>query len=338
VLCHNVAKILGHSPKNHQKRVGTSFALCVFMNRQLAVSHTTRYTYAQPVNRSAHRIHLRPMSDQRQKLLEHSLQVSPTVDLIQYEDAFGNSTARFELNQPYTEFTVSAKSLVEIKDVDPFAFATIPIRPQFPLMWLPGERLMLTPYLLPVELPETQLMEITDYAMGFVERNNHDLMETLFAMNLTIHRDYLYSPGSTTVDTTPYDVFVKKAGVCQDFTNLFACMARLLGVPARYVCGYLHTGNAGQNKVGCDASHAWIELYIPNVGWKGFDPTNGTLPHLDHVRVAHGRHYRDVAPIAGTVYTPSYETINVDVEVLDVTEPAPASEDRAPVKEPAIIA
>ena len=227
---------------------------------------------------------------------------------------------------------VSAESQVEIYDVDPFAFASVPIRPAFPLVWMPGERLMLTPYLLPVELPETQLLELTQYAMEFVERNDRDLMETLFAINLAIHRDYTYAPGSTTVFTTPYDVFVTRKGVCQDFTNLFACMARLLGVPARYVCGYIHTGNNGVNRVGCDAAHAWIELYIPNVGWKGFDPTNGTLPHLDHIRIAHGRHYRDVAPIAGTIYTPSYESMRVDVEVHDISTNA---DSLAPNPEPA---
>ncbi|MDB5173763.1 MAG: hypothetical protein JWO87_2514 [Phycisphaerales bacterium] len=290
------------------------------MNRKLSVRHTTRYTYDQPVHRSAHRVHLRPVIDERQSVLSHSLDISVPVEPIKYDDVFGNATARFEITEPYTELTITANSVVEVKDRDPFAFASIPIRPSFPLVWMPGERLMLTPYLLPTELPDTQLQEITDYAMDFVERNNRDLMETLFAMNLAIHRDYTYAPGSTGLWTTPYDVFVKKTGVCQDFSNLFVCMARLLGIPARYICGYIHTGNNGENRVGCDASHAWVQLYIPNVGWKGFDPTNGTLPHLDHIRVAYGRHYRDTAPVEGTIYTPSYETMNVDVEVLDVTD------------------
>ncbi|MDB5334113.1 MAG: hypothetical protein JWP03_5264 [Phycisphaerales bacterium] len=290
------------------------------MNRKLSVRHTTRYTYDQPVLRSAHRVHLRPVIDDRQSVLEHTLDISVPVETMNYEDVFGNATTRFQITEPYTELTLTAKSVVQIKDRDPFAFARVPIRPSFPLVWMPGERLMLTPYLLPTELPDTQLQEITDYAMDFVERNDRDLMETLFAINLAIHRDYAYSPGSTGVWTTPYDVFVKKAGVCQDFSNLFICMARLLGIPARYICGYLHTGNNGENRIGCDASHAWVQLYIPNVGWKGFDPTNGTLPHLDHVRSTYGRHYRDAAPVEGTIYTPSYETMTVDVEVCDVTD------------------
>ncbi|HSI34040.1 MAG: transglutaminase N-terminal domain-containing protein [Phycisphaerae bacterium] len=289
--------------------------------RRLQIRHTTRYTYDQPVKRSAHRLHLCPISDARQRLLDYKLEVSTPVDVIDFEDVFGARTERFEIVTPYTELTIAATSTVELSDFDPFAFAKIPIRPSYPLVWMPWERLMLQPYLTPVELPDTQLQEITEYAMGFVNRNDQDLMEALFAINLAFKRDYTYAPGSTTLGTTPYEVMVNKRGVCQDFANLFICMARLLGIPARYVCGYIHTGNNGENRLGCDATHAWVQLYIPNVGWKGFDPTNGTLPHLDHVRVAYGRHYRDTAPTSGTLYSPANETLWIDVEVTDLDAP-----------------
>ena len=148
-----------------------------------------------------------------------------------------------------------------------------------------------------------------------MQRNNGDLLETLFAMNLTLNRDFSYQPCSTSIETTPYDVLVNKRGVCQDFANLFICMARMLNIPARYVCGYVYTGNTGENRAMSDASHAWVQLYLPNIGWKGFDPTNGTLPTTDHVRMAVGRHYRDTAPTAATLYTPAVENLRLDVEV-----------------------
>jgi len=78
-------------------------------------------------------------------------------------------------------------------------------------------------------------------------------------------------------------VLHNKRGVCQDFANLMICMARLLNIPARYVCGYIYTGNTGEAIAQSDASHAWVQLYLPNIGWKGFDPTNGVLPATDHV-------------------------------------------------------
>lgn len=175
----------------------------------------------------------------------------------------------------------------------------------------------------PVELPETQLRELYDYAMSFVESNHHDLMETLFAINLALYHDYKFFPGRTRLETTPYEVFISKQGVCQDFANLFICMARLLGIPARYVCGYVYTGNSGigdngANRTQSDASHAWLQLYIPNAGWKGFDPTNGVLASTNHVRVAYGRHYRDVTPTAGTLYSSARETMTIDVQVVEL--------------------
>jgi len=288
--------------------------------RRLAVKHSTQYRYNQPIQRSIHSLHLRPISDLNQSVADYRLTIKPSVEAIEYEDVFGNWAARFTVTQPYTELTVTAESTVSLLDVDPFAFARLPIRPSFPLVWMPWERNMLSPYLSPVELPETQLREIYDYAMSFVERNHQDLMETLFAMNLTLFREFKYVPGSTWLETTPFEVFHSKKGVCQDFANLFICMARLLGIPARYVCGYIYTGNQQGARAQSDASHAWLQLYIPNVGWKGFDPTNGVLQTTDHVRVAYGRHYRDATPTAGTLYTPAQETMSIQVEVKEIKE------------------
>lgn len=285
--------------------------------RKLHVLHSTNYTYDQPVERSFHRLHLRPITDTKQRVISHQLQLNPYVAATEYQDVFGNATSRFEITDPYTEFNVTAESVVELVDDDPFAFANQPIRPSFPLSWMPWELTMLTPYLASEELPESQMRELFDYSISFVERNNRDLMETLFAINLTLFRDYKYTPGSTILDTTPYDVLTEKQGVCQDFSNLFICMARLLGIPARYVCGYVYCPQL--DSLQSASSHAWVELYIPNVGWKGFDPTNGILPRLDHVRVAVGRHYRDTAPTAGTIYSPAAEAMHVHVAVTEAT-------------------
>jgi transglutaminase-like putative cysteine protease len=142
----------------------------------------------------------------------------------------------------------------------------------------------------------------------------------LFAINLELYHDYQYVPGCTDLGTSPYQVYVQERGVCQDFANLFITLARLLGIPARYVCGYLYTGNTSASRAQSDASHAWVQLYIPNIGWKDFDPTNGVLPQTDHVRVAYGRHYRDATPTMGTLYGSSTEKMHVDVTVEDVTE------------------
>ena len=293
--------------------------------RRLRITHATRFGYAEPVRRSVHKVHLRPITDWKQTVLSHALVVDPPVRVTQSEDVFGNWLTRFEVAEPYRQLTIAATSDVEVLDVNPFAFmGDVPIRPQFPLVWMPWEQTMLAPYLRPDELPDTQIQALSDYAMGFVKRNDGDLMETLFAINLELYRNYRYVPGTTTLTTTAFEVFVHRRGVCQDFANLFIALARLLGLPARYVCGYVYTGNnAGGGgtlaRAQSDASHAWVQLYIPNVGWKGFDPTNGVLPHVDHVRVGYGRHWRDTAPTSGTLYGKSAESMVVDVSVVDVT-------------------
>ncbi|MEM6562784.1 MAG: transglutaminase family protein, partial [Planctomycetota bacterium] len=169
-----------------------------------------------------------------------------------------------------------------------------------------------------VELPDNQIDELYDYAKSFVAANDGDLIETLFNVNLELYKNYEYVPGSTTNATTPFEVMRSKRGVCQDFAQLFVCIARLLGIPARYVCGYIFTGNTGMERAQSDASHAWVELYLPKVGWRAFDPTNGVLPSTGHVRVAYGRFYRDATPTDGTLYGDAEQTaLDIEVTVED---------------------
>ena len=297
--------------------------------RRLKIRHVTSYQYNQPVTKSSHRLHLRPIHDWKQSVKSYSLRVEPGPDggaVTEFEDVFGNFAARFDVTTPYTQLTIHAESEVEVLDLDPFDFAKALLnRPRFPWVWMPWEIKMLQSYLTPQELPDTQLSEIYNYAMGFVNRNKGDVLETLFDMNLTLFREYKYTPGSTTFATTPFDVMSSRQGVCQDFANLFITMARLLYLPARYVCGYIYTGNTGESRAQSDASHAWVQIYIPTVGWKGFDPTNGILAHLDHVRVGVGRNYRDTAPTTGTIYSPAAESMTIDVEVKDISPQAKPS-------------
>jgi transglutaminase-like putative cysteine protease len=181
---------------------------------------------------------------------------------------------------------------------------------------MPWQRNMLQPYLSPPELPESELLELLDYAMRFVARNDGNVLDTLLDVNDTIFREYKYLPGATTLGTTAFDVYAKRRGVCQDFTNLFICLARLIGVPARYVCGYLFTGPKDPNKRMSEASHAWVQVYLPDVGWRGLDPTNGVVTSTHHVRLAVGRNYLDATPTSGTLYLGGGgETLDVDVQV-----------------------
>jgi transglutaminase-like putative cysteine protease len=178
--------------------------------RRLKVVHANHYQYDQPITRSTHRVHLRPIHDRWQSVSSHTLRISPGADILEYEDAFGNWTCRFDIEAPYSTLSIVAESIVELRDLNPFEFAARPSRSVFPVHWMPWELKMLTPFLAPVELPEAQLSEIHEYATGFANRNRQDLLETLFDINLTLFREFKYVPQSTALETTPFDVLATK--------------------------------------------------------------------------------------------------------------------------------
>ncbi|MGH0037910.1 MAG: class II glutamine amidotransferase [Myxococcota bacterium] len=282
----------------------------------LSIVHQTIYRYDHPVERSSHRFCLHPVRDERQSILEHSLDISVDGIRRDFEDVFGNRATVFEVSTPYQEMVITSRSTLRVTGVLPSHLKSPLRRDQIPLVWMPWQRQMMQAYLMPPELPEPELRELSEFAMSFVERCDYDLVETLLDLNRTIYRDFTYVPGSTTVGTTPFQVYAQRRGVCQDFANVLICVARLLGVPARYRVGYIHTGASYENKIQSEASHAWAEVYLPWTGWFGFDPTNGCLAGTDHARIACGRQFRDAAPTSGTIYRGGgFENLTVDVRV-----------------------
>jgi transglutaminase-like putative cysteine protease/predicted glutamine amidotransferase len=297
--------------------------------RTLSVHHRTVYRYDTAVERSTHQLRLTPVHDPLQRIRAHAVTIhvdgTPlhTPHRAAFEDVFGNRVERVLIDRPYRELIIDATSTVEVLDTDPLAYRPLRQPSSLPLAWMPWQRQVLQPYLLPPELPESELEELMAYAMRFVRRNDSDLLETLLDLNQAIYGEYAYQPGTTTLNTTPFEVYTRRRGVCQDFANLFICLARLLGVPARYVCGYLYTGPAHANTRQAEASHAWLQVYLPEVGWRGFDPTNGVLTQTDHVRVAVGRTYVDATPTSGTIYVGGGgETLEVAVSCEPITADA----------------
>jgi transglutaminase-like putative cysteine protease/predicted glutamine amidotransferase len=290
---------------------------------RLSIVHRTSYVYTQsPVERSTHLFRLFPMNDRLQTVLESEVAVSVDGRTHDFDDVFGNRARRVVIDTPYRELTVTARSRVLCRETDPLAFDDRHVRGSIPLVWMPWQRKMLEPYLQPPELPETELVELIDYGMRFVKRNDGNVVDTLVDLNDAIHREYKYAQGTTTLATTPFEVYATRRGVCQDFSNLMICLARLMGVPARYVCGYVvplrasgepsQSGPPGQPQ----ASHAWVQVYLPEVGWRGLDPTNGTVTSTEHVRVAVGRSFLDATPTSGTIFVGGgSERLTVEVDV-----------------------
>ncbi|XXT17480.1 class II glutamine amidotransferase [Sorangium sp. So ce429] len=284
--------------------------------RRFQVVHRTAYRYETAVERSTHLLRLTPAHDRLQTLLHNEVDVSVEGKQREYDDVFGNRARRVLLDTPFKELIIESRSRVELLDTDPLSFRPLRARSTIPLVWMPWQRQILQPFLLPPELAESELAELSEYAMTFVERNDYDLLDTLLDLNASIFEEYKYKQGSTNLSTTAFDVYANRRGVCQDFANLFICLTRLLGVPSRYVCGYIYTGPKHDNQRQSEASHAWAQVYLPESGWKGFDPTNGVLTQTDHIRVAVGRNYIDATPTSGTIFVGGgAERLEVDVRV-----------------------
>jgi transglutaminase-like putative cysteine protease/predicted glutamine amidotransferase len=301
------------------RETGDDFGESEPQEKILETIHETIYTYKQPVTVSEHLLRLRPVIDEYQQLLEYEVFIEPRgARSRSFTDVFGNHVVELSVREPYTEWRVRARSVVRLTMGARPRLRSVYERQRLPLVWMPWQRQMMNPYLLPPELPESQLRELSEYAMSFAERQDNDLVETLKDINRSIHRDYIYEANSTTLATTPFDVYVGRKGVCQDFANLFIALCRLLDIPARYRVGYIFTGGRYGNERQGDESHAWVEVYIPLIGWRGFDPTNGTLVGDDHVRVACGRNYRDATPTSGTLYAGGTgEKLQVTVRMFD---------------------
>ncbi len=290
-------------------------------SRLMRVVHETSYSYSEPVEKSEHVFRLIPMYNRYQQVLEYSLDVSVPAQKIVYRDVFNNDVVHMTVDKQYNELKIKSQAIVRIHRIDVDDFSHPLRQTKIPATWMPWQRQMMQAFIMPHELPETQLRELSEYANSFAERNDFNLFETFVDMNRTIYEDYQYKQGATDLDTTAFEVYVSRKGVCQDFANLLICMARLLNIPARYRVGYIYTGADYQNKIQSEATHAWAELYIPYVGWRGFDPTNGKLVDTDYIRTATGRNYIDATPTSGTIYKGGGKneklTVNVKTEVLE---------------------
>lgn len=287
----------------------------------LHVFHETIYRYEIPVEFSKHYIRLFPIHDRNQQVLSHQITIStnPVVEL--FEDVFENITGFFQMRQTFSELKITMEGEILVRAPTEGLLGSPTLRQNFPVIWMPWQRQIMMPYLLPIELPESQLSELNFFARSFIPKNDNDVIAVLEDINQTIFRDFTYDTGTTNIHTTPYDVYVNRHGVCQDFANLFICLSRLLGIPARYRVGYIYTGHDYDRRIQSDASHAWVEVYLPWIGWKGYDPTNGCPVGTHHVRVSCGRNYYDPPPTAGTIYKGGYgEKLEVHVRVRKVDQ------------------
>lgn len=281
------------------------------------VSHRTTYDYRLAVAQSHHLIHMTPRILLRQRVLSHTLLIDPVpVSRADIEDYFGNAAVLLRIQDQHSQFMVHARSTVEITPANlPDTEASTP--------W---EAVAASLEQVPSNLAAVQYAcrsrhtpasaELQAFAHASFQPGRPVLAATL-DLTQRIFREFKFDPAATDVSTPVASVLQSRRGVCQDFAHLAIAALRSVGLPARYVSGYLLTRPPpGQPKLqGTDASHAWFSVLSPDAGWVDFDPTNGLMPMLEHITVAYGRDYDDISPISGVLLGGGDQTMTVAVDV-----------------------
>ncbi|WP_213999827.1 transglutaminase family protein [Arsukibacterium sp.] len=290
-----------------------------------SLRHLTQYSYPQPVANSYNLACVTPRQLPYQQVLQTRLEVMPQPSEIQQRlDYFGNTQHFIHLQSPHDQLSVSADSIVTVQP----RHNVLKIQDAVSLSQLhnhmAGEH---DPATLQARLclHASQLIPLLPQAKALITpllRENQNVLQLAQALNGFIFNEFQYDPEFSTVVTPLRDVISHKRGVCQDFAQLAISCLRAVGIPARYVSGYLETRPPeGQPRlVGADASHAWFAVFDPSLGWIDFDPTNNLLADEQHLTVAFGRDYADVVPLKGLLQGNGEHTLTVAVDVAPLAD------------------
>jgi transglutaminase-like putative cysteine protease len=283
------------------------------------VTHRTTFEYTQSVSISHHLLHLAPRVNPHQVCHRHALLVEPPPAVSEKAvDYFGNPTAYITIEEPHDVLSIVSRSVVDV-------VAPAPGHPGLSTSWENAVQSveqtagsdMLDVYQFIFDSPHAvSAGAARDYAMPSFPAGRPVLEAAVDLMN-RIYTEFKYEGGVTDISTPVDKVLKEKHGVCQDFAHLQIACLRAMGLPTRYVSGYIltHPPEGKEKLVGADASHAWLSVWVPGDGWVDLDPTNNQIPSGEHITVAWGRDYADVSPINGLVIGGGQHEIEVSVNV-----------------------
>lgn len=278
----------------------------------LSICHKTELGYSEPISESVMELRVMPRNDARQTLRSFELDISPEAGLFQYGDWQGNLAHCFSVLEPHDRLVIVASSTVETH--------TCKLRVQdlpdtLPLSGI-GHRLedMLLPH--EAVLRDPRLVQFAEQTGIAAERR---LSTVLGVVTTRLGELVTYAKGVTSTRSSVSDVLDRGKGVCQDYAHVAIALLRMLGIPARYVSGYLYRSEFTELE-----THAWVDAFVPSVGWLGIDPTHGELAGDGHVAVAVGRSYADVPPNRGVYKGTALEQMHVSVRIQKASEPLEA--------------
>lgn len=280
----------------------------------LEVRHVTQYHYAETVRESVMEVWMQPQKGARQRLVSFELDIDPAAQLFSYADPFGNAVYHFDVPQPHDRLNIIARSAVETQAPPPLPDALDlgewdRLRSDF----VRGENfdfLKHHGFAIETEALRTYVLE-----NQLEELRRRDPLTAVRELSKTIYSSFGYEAGVTHADS-PIDLALKAGrGVCQDFAHIMIAICRSWGVPARYVSGYLFTDRQAGDRSDPDATHAWVEVFLPSTRWIGLDPTNNVDAGERHIAAAVGRDYNDVPPSRGVYKGEAESQLAVGVSV-----------------------
>jgi transglutaminase-like putative cysteine protease len=294
-----------------------------------SIRHLTRFRYSQSISESIMETRMHPRSDSSQHCLTFSLSVSPRCRVFSYRDHLGNNIQHFDIPGEHNQLVIVAESVVEQHN--------LPDVPHFlsPDAWNELEELIVAGDYWEMLLPSTFAIEspaLIDLAKKLDVIRRDDPLQLVLELNQRLFEYFDYVPHSTRVDSPIDEAILNCRGVCQDFAHTMIALLRHVRVPARYVSGYLYRGTEDHDRSTPDATHAWVEVMLPHLGWIGVDPTNNLIAQHRHIRTAVGRDYADVPPTHGIFRGKTASELYVAVKV-EASEKAPALDRKLPIPE-----
>lgn len=286
----------------------------------IRITHVNTYRHAGPATAAWQMLQLRPRNEAAQECLDFQLEVSPaTADLTARDDYFGNTRHFFSIREAHTELSIISRSTVRKgRETGPLPGITLPLRAareHVATLIRDRGQFELEQYL--HATPAVPLLPGTAALADGLDMDNLPLLDWIAALGAKFAESFVFDSTATDVSTPLTRVLETKRGVCQDFTHLFLSCARQQGLPAAYVSGYLLTSPPpGQPRLlGADAMHAWASIFVPEVGWVDYDPTNTCFAGDGHIVVARGRDYRDVSPTRGVFSGGGMHRLKIGVTV-----------------------
>jgi transglutaminase-like putative cysteine protease len=272
------------------------------------IQHITKYTYDRMIQESMNEIRIFPVESADQQVLEHDLVITGNPELQFFSDYWGNKTGTFNLLAPHRELVINSRVVVQTPES-----ADLRINFISNFFELPDE---MTGNLIMLELTrpdkiqtQSQILDIIRLVRGREE----SVAITIKNCSDYIFEEFQYIRGITNIETTIDEILGQRAGVCQDFAHILLQVLRTMGIPSRYVSGYICPHRSGLRGEG--ATHAWVEAWIPGSGWTGIDPTNKVWVTNNHVKLAVGRNFTDCSPARGSFKGMANQQLSVLVSV-----------------------